>query len=143
MTLEKLNIINNIFVFISLFLYFVKNFYLYKFIKKDEDKFGKFLLNICNLYFILVITLSILMGLLYVCELLIEGNRVGNNVIIDYTICGLVEINIIFLIMILRNIKRNKIFKFMFIVTILELIFPVFSYIVFYVLNYTIYYNSY
>ena len=143
MTLEKLNIINNIFVFISLFLYFVKNFYLYKSIKKDEDKFGKFLLNICNLYFILVITLSILMGLLYVCELLIEGNRVGNNVIIDYTICGLVEINIIFLIMILRNIKRNKIFKFMFIVTILELIFPVFSYIVFYVLNYTIYYNSY
>ena len=143
MTLEKLNIINNIFVFISLFLYFVKNFYLYKSIKKDEDKFGKFLLNICNLYFILIITLSILMGLLYVCELLIEGNRVGNNVIIDYTICGLVEINIIFLIMILRNIKRNKIFKFMFIVTILELIFPVFSYIVFYVLNYTIYYNSY
>ena len=143
MTLEKLNIINNIFVFISLFLYFVKNFYLYKSIKKDEDKFGKFLLNICNLYFILVITLSILMGLLYVCELLIEGNRVGNNVIIDYTICGLVEINIIFLIMILRNIKRNKIFKFMFIVTILELIFPVFSYIVFYVLNYMIYYNSY
>ena len=143
MTLEKLNIINNIFVFISLFLYFVKNFYLYKFIKKDEDKFGKFLLNICNLYFILVITLSILMGLLYVCELLIEGNRVGNNVIIDYTICGLVEINIIFLIMILRNIKRSKIFIFMFLITILELIFAVSSFIIFYIINYTIYYNSY
>ena len=140
MTLEKLNIINNIFVFISLFLYFFKNFYLYKFIKKDENKFERFLLNMCNLYFILI---NIMLVLYCIESLLIEGNRVGNNVIIDYTICGLVEINIIFLIMILRNIKRSKIFIFMFLITILELIFAVSSFIIFYIINYTIYYNSY
>ena len=140
MTLKKIEIINNIFIFISLILYFFKNFYLYKFIKKDGNKFGKFLLNVCNLCFILI---NIPVILYYIGSLYYIGNFYLADDVSYYAFCGLVEINIAFLTIILSNIKRNKIFKFMFLITILELIFPVFSYIVFYVLNYTIYYNSY
>ena len=140
MTLEKLNIINNIFVFISLFLYFFKNFYLYKFIKKDENKFERFLLNMCNLYFILI---NIMLVLYCIESLYYTGRVYLDNYAIYYTFCGLVEINIAFLIMILSNIKKSKIFIFMFLITILELIFAIFDFIFFYIISYTIYYNSY
>ena len=140
MTLEKLNIINNIFVFISLFLYFFKNFYLYKFIKKDENKFERFLLNMCNLYFILI---NIMLVLYCIESLYYIGRVYLDNYAIYYTFCGLVEINIAFLIMILSNIKKSKIFIFMFLITILELIFAIFDFIFFYIISYTIYYNRY
>ena len=69
---------------------------------------------------------------------------IGNgNLEIYATICGLVEINIAFLIVILRNIKQSKIFIFMFLITILELIFAIFDFIFFYIISYTIYYNRY
>lgn len=125
MTLENLKIVIDVFTFISLFLYFLKNFYFYKFIKKQGNNFEKFLLNTCNIFFISFFTFT--MYFFY------REPEYASNYIIIY---GLVEINIIFLIIILRNIKVSKIYIFLFIITILELIFSICSFFIFYILNY-------
>lgn len=125
MTLEYFENLTFIFVVVSLFLYFFKNFYFYKFIKKQENNFEKFSLNILNIFFIVFI---IFVGYFFYRE-----PEYASSYII---ICGLVQINICFLIIILRKIKISKIFIFIFIITILELIFSIFSFFIFYILNY-------
>lgn len=125
MILENLKTLTIIFIVISLCIYILKNFYFYKFIKKQGNNFEKFLLNTCNIFFVSFI--------IFVIYFFYREPEYYSNYII---ICGLVEINIIFLIIILRNIKISKIYIFLFIITILELIFSICSFLIFYILNY-------